>query len=53
MDKIFGGVGLRRGRTNIDQLIAGDAIDFWRVLYANKSEGRFIFKGMLHRLTHE
>ena len=42
MDKIFGGVGLRRGRTNATELNVGDALDFWRVLYANKSEGRLL-----------
>ncbi|MEP2669531.1 MAG: SDR family oxidoreductase [Cyclobacteriaceae bacterium] len=42
MDKMVGGVGLRRGRTNNDSLHAGDALDFWRVLYANKQEGRLI-----------
>lgn len=42
MDQIVGGVGLRRGRTSIDKIEAGDAIDFWRVLYADKSEGRLL-----------
>jgi uncharacterized protein YbjT (DUF2867 family) len=42
LDKIVGGVGLRRGRTNPEQIHAGDAIDFWRVLYANKEEGRLL-----------
>lgn len=42
MDKMFGGVGIRRGRTNATMLGAGDALDFWRVLYANKSEGRLL-----------
>lgn len=42
MDKFVGGVGLRRGRTNINTLHAGDALDFWRVLYANKEEGRLL-----------
>lgn len=42
IDKLFGGVGLRRGRTNENELIAGDSIDFWRVLYANKNEGRLL-----------
>jgi hypothetical protein len=31
MDKMVGGVGLRRGRRNQDHLQAGDALDFWRV----------------------
>ncbi|MFT7613214.1 MAG: hypothetical protein ACI9J3_002184 [Parvicellaceae bacterium] len=42
LDKLFGGVGLRRGRTTKDMLQAGDALDFWRVLYANKEEGRLL-----------
>ena len=42
LDKLFGGVGLRRGRTHYDKLSTGDAIDFWRVLYANKEEGRLL-----------
>jgi hypothetical protein len=31
MDKIVGGVGLRRGRLNATKLAAGDALDWWRV----------------------
>jgi len=42
IDKIAGGVGLRRGRTSQTTLKAGDALDFWRVLYANKEEGRLL-----------
>lgn len=42
MDKFVGGVGLRRGRTSEIELNAGDAVDFWRVLYANKEEGRLL-----------
>ncbi|MDG2465480.1 MAG: SDR family oxidoreductase [Crocinitomicaceae bacterium] len=42
IDKLFGGVGLRRGRTNDDSLHVGDAVDFWRVLYANVEEGRLL-----------
>jgi uncharacterized protein YbjT (DUF2867 family) len=42
IDKLYGGVGLRRGRTNESELTAGDAIDFWRVLYADKEEGRLL-----------
>ena len=38
----MGGVGLRRGRTSKDSLNAGDALDFWRVLYANREEGRLL-----------
>lgn len=42
LDILFGGVGLRRGRTNPGQIHAGDSLDFWRVLYANKDEGRLL-----------
>jgi uncharacterized protein YbjT (DUF2867 family) len=31
LDSVFGGVGLRRGRRDSDQLRVGDALDFWRV----------------------
>lgn len=42
IDKLFGGVGLRRGRTHPKQLSAGDAVDFWRVLLADKKNGRLL-----------
>ena len=42
LDKLAGGVGLRRGRTNPKTLNPGDALDFWRVLYANREEGRLL-----------
>jgi uncharacterized protein YbjT (DUF2867 family) len=42
LDKVVGGVGLRRGRTSENSLSPGDALDFWRVLYANKEEGRLL-----------
>lgn len=42
LDKLVGGVGLRRGRTSENSLNAGDALDFWRVLYADKKEGRLL-----------
>lgn len=31
MDRMVGGVGLRRGRRDPEQLRVGDALDFWRV----------------------
>ena len=31
MDKLFGGVGLRRGRRHPDDLRVGESLDFWRV----------------------
>ncbi len=42
IDKLSGGVGLRRGRTNKTVIRAGDALDFWRVLYADKTAGRLL-----------
>ncbi|WP_285650975.1 SDR family oxidoreductase [Actinomycetospora sp. NBRC 106375] len=31
LDRLFGGVGLRRGRRDADSLKVGDALDWWRV----------------------
>ncbi len=42
LDKLVGGVGLRRGRTNTHTINVGDALDFWRVIYANKEDGRLV-----------
>lgn len=42
IDKLSGGIGLRRGRKSQTELSAGDALDFWRVLYANKKEKRLL-----------
>ena len=42
IDKLFGGVGLRRGRTHPSRISPGDSIDFWRVLYADREEGRLL-----------
>ncbi|GMN10902.1 SDR family oxidoreductase [Croceitalea sp. MTPC9] len=42
LDKLFGGVGLRRGRTHPDKIYAGDALDFWRVLLADKKGKRLL-----------
>lgn len=42
IDKIFGGVGLRRGRTNSSTLNSGDTLDFWRVLDADKENKRLL-----------
>ena len=33
---------MRRGRTNQKTISVGDSLDFWRVLYANKEEGRLL-----------
>jgi len=37
LDKVLGGVGLRRGRREDKELKTGDALDFWRVLKADYS----------------
>ncbi|MDX9695116.1 MAG: SDR family oxidoreductase [Bacteroidales bacterium] len=42
LDKVFGGVGLRRGRTNNTIINAGDTLDFWRVLVADKNNKRLL-----------
>jgi uncharacterized protein YbjT (DUF2867 family) len=42
MDKLSGGVGLRRGRKSSTEIAAGDALDFWRVLLASKKEKRLL-----------
>lgn len=42
IDKLAGGVGLRRGRRNSNQISVGDSLDFWRVIYANRSEKRLM-----------
>ncbi|MCF8337993.1 MAG: DUF2867 domain-containing protein, partial [Bacteroidales bacterium] len=42
IDRIAGGVGLRRGRTNPDDIHTGDALDFWRVVVADKAQKRLL-----------
>jgi uncharacterized protein YbjT (DUF2867 family) len=42
IDKLFGGVGLRRGRKNQTEISPGDTLDFWRVLIADKNEKRLL-----------
>nr|WP_314499428.1 SDR family oxidoreductase [uncultured Chryseobacterium sp.] len=42
IDKLFGGVGLKRGRKNSKSINAGDSVDFWRVLYASREEKRLL-----------
>lgn len=42
LDKMVGGVGLRRGRRSPNELKAGDTIDFWRVLVADKQNRRLL-----------
>lgn len=42
LDKLLGGVGLNRGRTSETDISAGDALDFWRVLVADKDGKRLL-----------
>ena len=42
IDQFFGGTGLRRGRRHPTELNAGDALDFWRVIYADKENGKLL-----------
>lgn len=42
LDKVNGGVGLRRGRTHPDKIYPGDSLDFWRVLLADKEAKRLL-----------
>jgi uncharacterized protein YbjT (DUF2867 family) len=42
IDKMAGGVGLRRGRRNATELNPGDALDFWRVLIADRENKRLL-----------
>jgi uncharacterized protein YbjT (DUF2867 family) len=42
LDKLAGGVGLRRGRTNKNEIHTGDTLDFWRVLAADKQKKRLL-----------
>jgi uncharacterized protein YbjT (DUF2867 family) len=42
IDRMAGGVGLRRGRRNATELNPGDALDFWRVLIADRETMRLL-----------
>ncbi|MCB0383019.1 MAG: SDR family oxidoreductase [Psychroserpens sp.] len=42
IDKLFGGIGLRRGRTSPTDLDVGDALDFWRVIFADKAQQKLL-----------
>ncbi|KAG6558667.1 Protein of unknown function (DUF2867) [Candidatus Rhabdochlamydia oedothoracis] len=47
MDRLIGGVGLNRGRRHPSEIQVGDAIDFWRVLRADKKNANLIlYAGM-------
>lgn len=42
LDRLTGGIGVRRGRRDPKSLRPGDAVDFWRVLMADRAHGRLI-----------
>lgn len=42
IDKLAGGVGLRRGRRSATDLRPGDSLDFWRVLIADREHMRLL-----------
>ncbi len=41
-DQLMGGVGMLRGRRSPKEIYPGDALDFWRVLYANRDKQRLL-----------
>ena len=46
-DQMIGGVGLNRGRRHPSEILPGDSIDFWRVIFADKLSGHLIlYAGM-------
>ncbi len=42
LDKLVGGVGMRRGRRSDTDIAPGEALDFWRVLLADKAGKRLL-----------
>jgi len=42
LDKLVGGIGLRRGRVHQKELRRGDPLDFWRVIVADKKAGHLL-----------
>ncbi len=42
LDQLVGGVGMRRGRKSEQELFTGDALDFWRVMIADKDQKRLL-----------
>ena len=42
LDRLVGGVGLRRGRRSATDLRPGDPVDFWRVLVADRAARRLL-----------
>lgn len=46
MDRLIGGIGLRRGRRNPSNLSVGDALDFWRVAGLREPESLLLVAEM-------
>ncbi|QOY55792.1 SDR family oxidoreductase [Candidatus Sulfurimonas marisnigri] len=46
IDKVFGGVGLSRGRRDHSNLRLGDCLDFWRVVDIKENERLLLFAQM-------
>ncbi|MBX9879227.1 MAG: SDR family oxidoreductase [Candidatus Obscuribacterales bacterium] len=46
IDKLLGGVGLRRGRRDLVDLRTGDALDFWRVKQVQKNKSLVLIAEM-------
>ena len=46
IDKIIGGVGLKRGRRDQSNLRIGDSLDFWKVVDIKKNERLLLFAQM-------
>lgn len=42
LDRLFGGVGLKRGRRHKNTIGPGESLDFWRVLYADRTTRRLL-----------
>lgn len=48
IDKMFHGPGMNRGRRHPTELEVGDAIDFWRVVQAEKEKGILVLYAEMH-----
>ncbi len=46
LDRLFGGIGLRRGLRSQDHIKVGDALDFWHVLAIEPSSKLFLVAEM-------
>jgi hypothetical protein len=60
IDRVFGGVGLSRGRRDNQEVLPGDALDFWRVIDAEQpcklllnAEMKLPGKAVLYFTLHE